>query len=298
MAVWPHKPLQQSMEAVLRERQVHSNSTGQPIELLSSKEAQQPVKSSGQEQALARLQAQRTKRAEQRLVAAVATPPAGVHDGATVTSTLSSSNIYVLGQPKPSVLGCSSSRRLRAKVTTTVGTGMQRQAPSRCSSAACSVRSSLEMQTQQAQHTSAGYVIQSLFSSAHKPAGLLQAGRGLQVAGISVSKPQRHQQQQRQHDTATRTAQTAACGSHGGRSSFSLRPQCQPALLCAPAAATRPSQGQAASAIAHVLDTAFMGCGAPWAELQTAVVGAGAGAVQPPRAGSNLEHRHRVQQCR
>lgn len=90
---------------------------------------------SSQHPAFARLQARRIKRVEQRLTAV--TPCNGAAD----RQPGDVQHEPAAAQPIRT--------RVRAKVTTTACSGMQREAPSRCSSTSCSVRGSLEMQQQQ-----------------------------------------------------------------------------------------------------------------------------------------------------
>jgi len=93
-----------------------------------------PAQAASSQPAFARLQAQRIKRVEQRLTAA--TPCIGAAD----RQPDDVQHEPAAAQPIRT--------RVRAKVTTTAGSGMQREAPSRCSSTSCSVRGSLDMQQQ------------------------------------------------------------------------------------------------------------------------------------------------------
>lgn len=208
---------------------------------------QQAAARTQQEQALARLKA----RAEQRLPAPVTAPAAAAAaDGAAAGNK----------------------QRLRAKVTTTAVSGMQWQAPSRCSS----VRGSLELQ-----QGCAGLALQVSSSNS-----------GLRVQGAAVNNPRQQQQLPPPPPPPPQYIKVTG-GSHqqvlSRHVSCSLRPHCQQAQLCAPVTAARPLTHAAAAA-------ARMGCGRTWGELQAAVVGAAA--VQPRKAGGNLEHRRRAQQCR
>jgi hypothetical protein len=216
---------------------------------------QQAAARTQQEQALARLQAQRLKsRAEQRLPAHVPAPAA-----AAAADDAPAGN-------KP---------RLRARVITTAGSGMQRQAPSCCSS----VRGSLELQ-----QGSAGRALQ-----------VSNSNGGLQVQGAAMNTSRQQQPpppappQHLRGLTGSSHQQVLSRHVSSSRGSCSLRPHCQQAQLCAPVTAARPHPHAAAA-------TATMGCGHTWGELQAAV--AGAAGVQPLKAGGNLEHRRRVQQCR
>lgn len=278
---------------VLKERQVHSITVGAHNlvnQTQSNKQSHQPHPAS-QEQALAKLQAQRLSRAEQRLTAA--TRPANVLAAEVNHAAVGSQHAAACsGTAAPK-----DKRRLRAKVTTTAGTGMQRQAPSRCGSNSCSVRGSLEslphqQQLQQPRNRPSGTAAQSLFSSPPQALGMLHVtGSLLQIQGTGVSQLQQQQQQQPRVHASSRPV---GLSHHGSGSGSSLRPQCQQAVLRAPATASR-ARGLA-SASAAALAPAFMGCGAAWGELQAAAVGSAA--LQPPKGGSNLEHRRQVQQCR
>lgn len=277
----------------------------------------QPSNKAG-EQALARLQAQRSKRAEQRL-AATAKVPIVVHHGETVWSP------QVLGLNQHVAAGAptttnqqphQANRRLRAKITTTAGCGMQRQAPSRCSSsAACSVRASLDVQqpkTQQLQqhlgsHAQPSRATALTWSALPQAVGSARtaavsripsyAGAGtagaslLQVTGAAMGALQHHQQQQQER---VRAGQQAAPTRRVSNTGLLPAPQCQPARLQAAVART---QGRVVSAVtAGLVPAVAMGCGMPWQQLWEAA--SGARAVQGQTGGSHLEHRRQVQQSR
>lgn len=269
--------------------------------------------------ALSRLQAQRTKRAEQRL-----TEGGGRHQPLAFAATFPA--------PSPSPLQQAATRRI--KVTTTAGSGMQRQAPSRCSSTAGSVRASLDML-----HTSPHPVSRaapsrgnSSSSSSHaalaarQPPAKAAAAFGSTLTGVSCTKsPGKLVQQQQCRALAARpgslgTQHNAAAAQTGcrvpvnvatrtlqvqGSSIHQQQPQ-QPQVECAMAvgrAVGSRSQQRAGSAArqaqqhAHqelLLGAAHMGCGIPWQELQMAVTAAAAA----PSAGGHLQHRRHQQQCR
>jgi hypothetical protein len=274
---------------VLKERQVHSITVGAHAlvtQTQNSKQAHHPH-AARQEHALAKLQAQRLlNRAEQRLTAA--TRPADARAAEFNHEAVGSQHAFA----KPAT-AAPQSKRLRAKVTTTAGSGMQRQAPSRCSSATCSVRGSLESlhQQQQSRNRTSAPAAHSLFSSMPRAAGTSQVANGmLQIQGTGVSHPQ---QQQRQQSRLPAAGRPAGLSHHGSGSRFALRPHCQQAVLRAPATASRPYGYSSASAGA--LGPTFMGSGVAWVDLHAAA--ARSAAVQP-QGGSNLEHRRQVQQCR
>jgi hypothetical protein len=287
------------------------------LNVSSTSSTPQPSNKAG-EQALARLQPQRSKRAEQRLAATTKVPVAVQHDVTLKSPQVLGFNQYATGgaptttnqQPQQTT------RRLRAKVTTTAGCGMQRQAPSRCSSsAACSVRASLDVQQPQvqqlqqhlgshAQPSRATAQIATALPKAMGPASTAAASRIpnyagagtvgiglLQVTGAAMAAPQHQQLQQQER---VRAGQQAGPTRRVSNTGLLPAPQCQPARL--QAAVTR-TQGRVVSAVtAGLMPAVAMGCGVPWQQLWEAVHGARA--VQGPTGVSHLEHRRQVQQSR
>jgi hypothetical protein len=279
---------------VLKERQVHGITVAAHAlieQIHKNKQAHQPHAAS-QKHALAKLQAQRLlSRAEQRLTAA--TRPANV-------SATEFNHEPIGSQPavsKPATAAPQSNRRLRAKVTTTAGSGMQRQAPSRCSSTTGSVRGSLESlphEQQQSNKQHSAPAAHSLFGSVPQAPSVSQIPNGLlQIQGTGISHPQQPQRQQQQSRLQT-LGPPVGLSHHGSGSSFSLRPHCQQAVLRAPVPARRP-HGRASASAAALVPT-LMGCGVAWGDFHAAADQSAA--VQPPKGGSNLEHRRQVQQCR
>jgi hypothetical protein len=296
---------------VLRERQVQQSSP-------SSANLAPQLNSKAGEQALARLQAQRSKRAEQRLAITAKVPVADHHrDTLWSPQVLVPNHNAAAGAPTTTnQQPLQANRRLRAKVTTTAGCGMQRQAPSRCSSSAsCSVRASLDVQQPQLPqgHQHLGSHAQPSRTTAQMSAALPKAvgsastaaasripsyaGAGtagvslLRVTGAAMGAPQHHQQQQQER---VRAGQQAAPTRRVSNVGLLSGPQCQPARL--QAAVTRPQSRAAAAVLSGLVPAVAMGCGVPWQQLWEAA--SGARAVQGQTGGSHLEHRRQVQHSR
>jgi hypothetical protein len=129
----------------LKETQLHKLHASNPASFEQHNKAAQRVSQpgDGQEQAahaaLARL---RSKRAEQRLTTA-GQQQTHVQEWGTKQPAPHSRSGASMG-----ALGTGTGTRRRAQIVTTAGSGMQRQAPSCSSSAACSVRGCLELQQQ------------------------------------------------------------------------------------------------------------------------------------------------------
>lgn len=287
-------------QQVLTERQVQntlSNNNTSNTTNSNSKEGkaqQQPAKSL----ALARLQAQRVDRRRDP-------------NNTTATAT-QQPNTLLSSSPLPLVCSQNATNKPRLRglrITTTAGSGMQRQAPSsRPSSVRGSMDNLQQLQSPQLKQQPAPLLLAATTAAVQAPAlssnvrsaplskqpspsravvRSQQAGGGLllQVHGAGAASRQ-NQQQQQQH------------GDRRSSSSIRVTPVKQQAALCATGVRPAPrARGAvpAADAGAGGPSAGLLGCGAAWQELEAAVAGARA-APQP--LGSNLQQRRQVQQSR
>lgn len=317
----------------LKETQLHKVHASSPVSSEKHNKADRRVSQpgDGQEQAahaaLARL---RSKRAEQRLTTA------GHHQTHVQGSGPKQPASHSQNEASRAAVGNGTGTRRRAQIVTTAGSGMQRQAPSCSSSAACSVRGSLELQQQPLRQHS-GLLVSNAAAFGHscrnhRGSQSLLAVAGQQVTGaagpaqqtaaapakahtpleLSVSKQASSgstqlqvagmrvatQAQQPHPPQQLHAVQPTRYFSRMSSSSRSagLPPQGQQTPLAAGLAGAR-LQGSACTApAAGTLTALTMGCGVPWQGLAAAV--AGAVATAATGTGRNLEHRRHVQQCR
>jgi hypothetical protein len=315
----------------LKETQLHKVHASNPAppqqHSKTARGASQP--GDGQEQAaVAALARLRNKRAEQRLISA-AHEQTNVKGPGPSQPASCSQNVAARA-----VVGTGTGTRRRAQIVTTAGSGMQRQAPSCSSSAACSVRGSLELQQQPLRQLSgllasnipahgrswgneslmavagqqvtgtAGPAQQTAATpaKAHSPVKFMvskQAGSGstqLQVAGVGVdTQAQQPHKHPPQQQHAMQPARRCRRASSSSRSA-GLAPQGQQLLSVAGLAGARLQGHACAAAATGALTQLTMGCGLPWQGLAAAL--AGAGTTAATGTGRNLEHRRQVQQGR